>query len=161
MKLKNHYHLGNANQCQNWKTHLARSIHIDQMVYFLQYPQMTFSETYTINQVRVDNSMGTFAKVRKLQGNRGSEKQKVWFNFKPTWKNNPPTRNNLQGLHLKAVAEKQAPFMVFTNDTYKELNYFPGNDTYLLPDDYLTGSFPAIVRTLQKKLNFTMSVYKR
>ena len=122
---------------------------------------MTFSETYTINQVRVDNSMGTFAKVRKLQGNRGSEKQKVWFNFKPTRKNNPPTRNNLQGLHLKAVAEKQAPFMVFTNDTYKELNYFPGNDTYLLPDDYLTGSFPAIVRTLQKKLNFTMSVYKR
>ena len=123
---------------------------------------MTFSETYTINQVRVDNSMGTFAKVRKLQGNRGSEKQKVWFNFKPTRKNSyPPTRFNLQGLHLKAETEVQAPFTVFTNDTYKKLNYFPGNDTYLLPHDYLTGSFPAMVRSLQKTLNFTLSVYKR
>ena len=55
----------------------------------------------------------------------------------------------------------QRPFTWFTNDTFKKSNYFPGNDTYLVPNDYLTGSFPAIVRTLQKTLNFTLSVFKR
>ena len=62
---------------------------------------------------------------------------------------------------LKAETEVQRPFTWFTNDTFKKSNYFPGNDTYLVPNDYLTGSFPAIVRTLQKTLNFTLSVFKR
>lgn len=64
-------------------------------------------------------------------------------------------------LIYKAETEVQQPFAWFTNDTFKKSNYFPGNDTYLVPNDYLTGSFPAIVRTLQKTLNFTFSVFKR
>ena len=63
-------------------------------------------------------------------------------------------------LEMKLL-QVQRPFTWFTNDTFKKSNYFPGNDTYLVPNDYLTGSFPAIVRTLQKTLNFTLSVFKR
>ena len=52
--------IGNTNQCQDWKSSLSRSIYIDQMVYFLQYPQMTLSETYTINQVMYQWSQSIF-----------------------------------------------------------------------------------------------------
>ena len=50
--------------------------------------------------------MGTFVKVRKIQGNQGFEKQKAWFDFRPKTANNAMRdrknrpimpRSNLQG----------------------------------------------------------------
>ena len=65
------------------------------------------------DQVRVDNNMGTFVKVRKIQGNRGFAEKQSTFDFKPRIANNflmsggkkcpsSSSRLNLKGLHLKA-----------------------------------------------------------
>ena len=66
------------------------------------------------------------------------------------------SRWNLHGIHLRAETEQQSPFTKFTipkKEFYKELTYNPDNDTYLIPSDYLTGSFPAIVKTLQVRFS--------
>ena len=79
------------------------------------------------------------------------------------------SRWNLHGIHLRAETEQQSPFTKFTipkKEFYKELTYNPDNDTYLIPSDYLTGSFPAIVKTLQVRfsqiaIQFTPKSYQK
>ena len=89
---------GNSNLCQKWKSALSKSIHIDQIVYFLQYtPQMTISEVYTINKVQVDNHLGTFHKLSSIQNIIEPKNQKARFDFRPSVqdrKNSPSSKSS-------------------------------------------------------------------
>ena len=57
-----------SRRTQAWRDALSRAIGIHQMVRFLQFPEMTLDETYSVNRVRVDNSMGYLTKVENVQG---------------------------------------------------------------------------------------------
>ena len=63
------------------------------------------------------------------------------------------------GMHFIFGTLEQAPYTMFTNDSYK-LNYFPENETYEVTN-HIQGIFPAALDSMSRALNFTYSVYTR
>jgi hypothetical protein len=137
---------------------LSRSIHVDQMVYFLQYPDWSLSEAYTVNNVAVDNSLGRFVKVKHF-------KVSLWtyqpFSQEQSLLNTLINRRmDLKELPLIAMSEAQAPFTVFRPDFKTEADYDSATDTYDVTH-LVSGIFPSVLDNLKQSLNFSCTLLKR
>ena len=141
---------------------LGQHVYIDQMVYFLHYPDMVFSETYAINgHVVVNDNLGRLVKLQR----RFMETQ--WLYEEPKYPafslQSPITgrRSNFHGKLLRVMIEQQSPYTFIRPNFEKFATYIPENDTYLVPSDLEHGVFPSILDLLKKALNFTMVKYIR
>ncbi len=129
--------------------HTSGYVQLDQIMFVIRMADLKMYETYTVNGIKVSNTVGYF----ELSGDN-----QLAFVFDLTW--SPNLRNNFHGAHLTALTEQSPPYSVFVQDYLKKAKYFETNQTYDVTN-LVSGVYHDIIDDMAEHLNFTYSVYKR
>ena len=116
-------------------------------VYYVDQQTKEAFESYEINDVQVKTKLGRFdEKTNKFQ----------WEDIETEFMKR---RSDFHGIELTAMTE--ASGLINIDPAYKQdLNFHKSKDAYLVTD-FVSGLYHEILLELEKKLNFTTSIYKR
>ena len=122
---------------------------IDMEVYFVDQQTKEAFESYEINDVQVKTKLGRFdEKTKNFQWEKDIEKEFM------------KRRSDFHGIELTAMTE--ASGLINIDPAYKQdLNFHKKKKDAYLVTDFVSGLYHEILLELEKKLNFTTSIYKR
>ncbi len=127
---------------------------LNQEIYFISLSEKTMNEVYAVNNILVNNDIGTFI-------SRPGSPQKLEFKPNPPVQSFSGRRNNFHEKHLVIMTDQLLPYMALQPDYKTRAPYFESNQTFLVDEWIGRGLFSDVLEILATDLNFSYSLYTR
>ena len=124
------------------------NVTIDKKVFLIDETSQEVHEIYRINDMTIQQKLGTF------------DKTSYAFKWEKVQKDFVERRSDFHGITLRAMTETTGNEIALYPNFTQMATFFSNNETYLVTD-YVYGIFHDVLMALQKQLNFTTVLYKR